>query len=50
MTQTAQNEQSFEEAFDRIALASWNRPRTTAELRQFVRQHHDALTDVEVEL
>jgi hypothetical protein len=50
MAQTAQKERNFEEAFDKISLASWNRQRTTAELRNFVLQHHDALLDTDVEL
>lgn len=48
MAESSQKDLSFEEAFDRIALATWNRPRTSAELKDFVRQHHDALIDVEV--
>jgi hypothetical protein len=47
MATTTKREQSFEEAFDKIALASWNRPRTSLELREFVRRHHDAIVDVE---
>lgn len=41
-------EASFEEALDKIALASWNRPRTNEELRDFVRRHHDQLLDVDL--
>lgn len=48
MTQTATTEKSFEEAFDKIAIASWNRPRTTSELRDFINRHHDAVLDVEL--
>lgn len=48
MATTAKKEQNFEEAFDKIALASWNRPRTSLELKSFVQRHHDALVDVEV--
>lgn len=48
MTQTNQTEQSFEEAFDKIAIASWNRVRSTAELRSFINNHHDAVIDVEL--
>lgn len=47
MATTTNKETSFEEAFDKISLASWNRPRTSLELRDFVRRHHDALVDVE---
>lgn len=39
-------EASFEEALDKLVLASWNRPRTNEELRDFVRRHHDTLLDV----
>lgn len=48
MATATKKEQSFEEAFDKISLASWNRPRTSMELREFVRRHHDALIDTEV--
>ena len=48
MTQTNSTEQSFEEAFDKIATASWNRVRTTAELRAFINSHHDAVIDVDL--
>lgn len=48
MKKLAQLESAFEEAYDRIALATWNRPRTNAELRDFVRRHHDALVDVDL--
>lgn len=46
MGTSATFEASFEEALDKIALASWNRPRTNEELRDFVRRHHDRLLDV----
>lgn len=39
-------EATFEEALDKIVLASWNRPRTNEELRDFVRRHHDTLLDI----
>jgi hypothetical protein len=35
----------FEEAFHAISVATWNRPRSTSELRAFVRRHHDSLVD-----
>ncbi len=50
MAKVLKSEQGFEEAFDKIAMSTWNRPRTSSELREFVRQHHDALVDAEVEL
>jgi hypothetical protein len=48
MKQLFKTESAFEEAFDAIRLATWNRPRTNTELRDFVRRHHDALTDVDL--
>jgi hypothetical protein len=48
MSQTNKTEQSFEEAFDKIAIASWNRIRTNSELRSFINSHHDAVIDVEL--
>ena len=48
MTRISLTERSFEEAFDSIRLATWNRPRTNSELRAFVSRHHDALLDVEL--
>lgn len=50
MAHTSKREQIFEEAFDRIAIATWNRPRTNAELKDFVQRHHDALLDVDLEV
>lgn len=41
-------ESSFEVALDKIVLATWNRPRTSEELRSFVRRHHDQLVDVDL--
>lgn len=43
-------ETAFEEAFDKIALATWNRPRTDEELHSFVQSRHEALVDVELSL
>ena len=48
MTQTEKTERSFEQAFGNIAIATWNRARTTSELRDFVNRHHDAVIDVEL--
>jgi hypothetical protein len=47
MTKGSHNETDFEEALLAINLATWNRPRSTNELRSFVRRHHDALLEVE---
>jgi hypothetical protein len=46
----AKLEKTFEEAFDKIALATWNRPRTDEELHSFVQSRHEALADVELSL
>lgn len=48
MTNVSINETDFEEAFQAITLATWNRPRSNVELRNFVRRHHDQLVDTEV--
>lgn len=48
MTRITRLERSFEEAFDSIRLATWNRTRTNSELRSFVSRHHDALLDIEL--
>lgn len=48
MKKLTQVEAAFEEAYDRIALATWNRPRTNEELRDFVQRHHDTLIDVKL--
>jgi len=47
MTKGSINESDFEAALSAINLSTWNRPRSTSELRSFVRRHHDALLDVE---
>ena len=47
MTKGSQNESDFEAAVTAINLSTWNRPRSTTELRSFVRRHHDALLEVE---
>ena len=48
MTQAAATEQIFEEAYDQIAIASWNRVRSVSELRAFINSHHDAVIDVDL--
>ena len=48
MPQTNTTEKSFEEAFDNIALSSWNRVRSDSELHDFINSHHDAVIDVEL--
>lgn len=50
MAQATKTEQGFEEAIEKITLATWNRPRTNEELRSFVSSHHDELVDVELGL
>jgi hypothetical protein len=41
-------EEVFEDAFDKILLATWNRQRSVQELRDFVLRHHEPLLDVEL--
>lgn len=48
MSQTQKSQTKFEEALDKIVLATWNRPRTNEELRDFVRRHHDELVAVDL--
>ncbi len=38
----------FEEAFKAISLATWNRPRTTSELRDFLARREAAVDSAEV--
>lgn len=50
MAQTTKIETAFEEAFDKIALSTWNRTRSDSELRSFVGRHHDLVLDVDLGL
>lgn len=50
MAQKAKIETAFEEAFDKIALSTWNRTRSDAELRDFVSRHHDLVLDIDLGL
>lgn len=50
MAQKTKTETAFEEAFDKIALSTWNRTRSDSELRDFVSRHHDLVLDVELGL
>lgn len=42
------SEASFEEAFNGISLATWNRPRTSIELRNFLASREAVVDSVEL--
>jgi hypothetical protein len=50
MKKLAQLETSFAEAFDKIALSTWNRTRSDEELQSFISSRHEALAEVELEV
>lgn len=48
MTKTRANETVFEQAFNAISLATWNRPRTDAEIQSFLTRRQAAVDSVEL--
>lgn len=42
------NESAFEQAFNTISLATWNRPRTDSELRTFLARRESVVDAVEL--
>ena len=42
------NESAFEQAFNAISLATWNRPRTNSELRTFLARRESVVDTVEL--
>ena len=50
MKKIAKIETAFEEAFDKIALASWNRQRSDAELQDFLLRRQEVVADIDLGL
>ncbi len=48
MTKKTVNETAFEQAFNAISLASWNRPRTDAEIQSFLTRREAVVETVEL--
>lgn len=48
MTNDSLDESSFQEAYDSIALATWNQPRTDNDLYAFISRREEELADIEL--
>ncbi len=48
MTKTQANESAFEQAFNAISLATWNRPRTDVEIQSFLTRREAVVDSVEL--
>ena len=49
MTQKKQRVNKFEQALDALALATWNRPRSTNEIRSFLDRREAVVQTVDVD-
>jgi hypothetical protein len=47
-TSSDSNVAQFEDALRQVTIATWNRKRSSDELRRFITRRHDALADVEL--
>lgn len=48
MTNDMLDESTFQEAYDSIALATWNQPRTDNDLYDFISRREEQLADLEL--
>jgi hypothetical protein len=48
MSKRIKAESLFEKAFREIELATWNRPRTTGELRTFLARRESVVEDIDL--